>query len=204
MNSAIPTDYYQRGVRSNFLQRFWHFNKLKIILGLMGNKNPLTVLEIGCASGWLLSRISKRFSAAKCVGIDIDTSLVAYGSKLYPNLKLSVGDAHRLPFPPRAFDIIVCAEVLEHLENPSQVLKEMNRVLKPNGHLVLEIDTNNLLFRTAWFVWTRFKGRIWKGAHLHSFKDQELKKLFHKSGFIVMEKRMFNLSMAVAYLLKKN
>jgi SAM-dependent methyltransferase len=48
-----------------------------------------------------------------------------------------VADAHALPFPDGAFDVILCSEVLEHLHTPAQALSEMRRVLKRGGTLIL-------------------------------------------------------------------
>ncbi|MFN2595928.1 MAG: methyltransferase domain-containing protein [Pyrinomonadaceae bacterium] len=48
-----------------------------------------------------------------------------------------MADAYRLPFGDEAFDVVLCAEVLEHLHTPSVALAEMRRVLKPEGKLLL-------------------------------------------------------------------
>lgn len=48
-----------------------------------------------------------------------------------------VGDAHSLPFEDNKFETIVCTEVLEHLHSPLMAIKEMKRVLKPDGLLIL-------------------------------------------------------------------
>jgi ubiquinone/menaquinone biosynthesis C-methylase UbiE len=48
-----------------------------------------------------------------------------------------VGDAHKLPFPDKSFDLITLFMVLEHLENPEKALSEIARVLKPKGILLL-------------------------------------------------------------------
>lgn len=48
-----------------------------------------------------------------------------------------VADAHTLPFEDHAFDVVLCAEVLEHLYSPERAVAEMHRVLKPGGLLVL-------------------------------------------------------------------
>lgn len=48
-----------------------------------------------------------------------------------------VADAHNLPFEENTFEIILCTEVLEHVDNPFKVAKELHRVLKPGGKLIL-------------------------------------------------------------------
>lgn len=78
-------------------------------------------LDIGCAN----SPYSKYFP--KRVGLDIAAG---------PGVDV-VSDAHTLPFPDATFDQILCTEVLEHLHTPEQAIKEMNRVLKPGGTILL-------------------------------------------------------------------
>jgi ubiquinone/menaquinone biosynthesis C-methylase UbiE len=48
-----------------------------------------------------------------------------------------VADAHNLPFDDNEFEVILCTEVLEHLKSPEIAIKEMKRVLKPSGKLIL-------------------------------------------------------------------
>jgi len=48
-----------------------------------------------------------------------------------------IGDAHHLPFKDESFEVIVCSEMLEHADNPQQVINEIQRVLKPGGLVVL-------------------------------------------------------------------
>lgn len=78
--------------------------------------------------------------------LDIGAGGSSYGT-LFPN-RLTydvdparkpdiVGDAHALPFDSESFECILCTEVLEHLKDPRKAITEMNRVLAPNGYLIL-------------------------------------------------------------------
>ncbi len=53
-----------------------------------------------------------------------------------------LGDAHHLPFKGNAFECVKCTELLEHVENPEKVIKEVTRVLKNEGILILSIPFN--------------------------------------------------------------
>ena len=79
----VPPDYYQLGVENNVLQRVWHTRKLEIVLGNIKNY-PEQILDVGCASGWFLSRVKKKFPKAKCVGIDLYKDAIKFGKKKYP------------------------------------------------------------------------------------------------------------------------
>ena len=77
-----------------------------------------------------------------------------------------VCDAHNLPFDPESFDLVMCQEVLEHLENPQLAINEMYRVLKFGGEVVLS---------------TRFIFPLHADPYdFYRFTDDGLKKLFHQ------------------------
>jgi ubiquinone/menaquinone biosynthesis C-methylase UbiE len=199
----VPVDYYQKGVSSNILQRIWHVNKLKQVTDAIRsvNKYPKNILDVGCASGWFLSKLEKEFPKTTCVGVDIYKDAVTYGKSHYKNISFYCADAHKLPFKNKTFDIIVCCEVLEHVVNVDQVLREMKRVIKPTGKIIVEIDSGNTLFKLIWFWWTNLRHGVWRDAHLHMFNIRILENLFIKNGFKVKKKKIFNITMAVIFLL---
>ncbi|MFA6525930.1 MAG: class I SAM-dependent methyltransferase [Candidatus Buchananbacteria bacterium] len=79
------------------------------------------VLDLGCGDGNYKDLFPKRIGFDHRPGINVDV----------------VGDAHQLPFEDGKFDIILCTEILEHLHSPQIAIKEMERVLKPGGLLLL-------------------------------------------------------------------
>lgn len=194
----VPPDYYQKGIENNLLQRFWHYQKLKNVCEMIDN-NPKAVLDVGCASGWLLFEIAKNYPKAQCTGIDVYKKALEYASKAYKKIKFIEADAHKLPFSDQSFDLIICTEVLEHVQDPKGVLQEIKRVLKPGGVVIAEMDTNNLLFRLIWFFWTRFKGRVWKDSHLHQFNRKRIKKMIINSGLRILKQKFFNFRLAVVF-----
>jgi ubiquinone/menaquinone biosynthesis C-methylase UbiE len=198
----VPPDYYQKGVRNNLFQRIWHTGKLRNILGLIKD-DPRSILDVGSASGWFISQVSKNFPKAKCVGVDAYKDAIIYGSKKYKHIKFIHSDAHSLPLDGGSFDLILCTEVLEHVQDPKGVLSEIRRVLKKGGVAVIEMDTGNLLFNLVWYLWTNLKGKVWKDAHVHKFNSIKLEKMIENSGFIVENKKTFNLGMAIVFYSKK-
>lgn len=102
---------------------WWFSGRRELILNLIKNIPYTNVLEIGCGSGEL-SKYLKNYS-----GIDI--------SEKNPFI---IGDAQNLPLEDNSFDLILLLDLLEHT-NDKLVMKEVHRVLKPNGHAIITVPT---------------------------------------------------------------
>ncbi len=198
----VPPNYYQSGVKNNVLQKAWHFNKLNAVLSGIDIK-PKTILDVGCASGWFLSRVSKKYPHAKCYGIDIYDKAIAFGKKKYPKIKFSVSDADKLPYRASTFELVICTEVLEHVDDPKKTLQEIKRVLKRNGRAVIELDSGSLLFTIVWYLWRLSRGNVWNHSHLHSFNVKKLERMLKSAGFVIISKKRFNIGMAMVFVVKK-
>lgn len=199
----VPVDYYQEGVKNNLLQRFWHKNKLEKVMAAISIA-PQEILDVGCASGWFLSQLSHEFPKAKCYGIDIYREAIDYGKRIYPHIEFKISDAHKIPYRDKTFDLIVCAEVLEHVDDPMSVLVEIKRVLKNNGIAVIEIDSGSWLFSVVWYLWRKMNGRVWNDSHLHSFNIKKLDAMIKSCGYNVLSKKKFNFGMAMIFMIKKS
>lgn len=199
----VPVDYYQSGVKQSLLQKIWHRKKISVAKKLLTGKKFKKVLDVGCASGYMVSEISKHFPDAKYTGIDSYDKAVTHGKKIYPHIKFKIANAEKLPFKKGDFDLLICYETIEHITNPLKALKEMKRVLKKDGTLILTMDSGSLLFRMVWFVWENTKGKVWKGAHLHPFHHEELTEIIKKSGFKIKQKIFSHLGMEVTFVLSK-
>ena len=83
------------------------------------------IVDIGAADKPYY-QIFKRY-IKNYIGVDIDTT---------ENPEV-VASADNLPFDAQSFDVALCFQVLEHIENPQKVLAEIKRILKPQGYLIL-------------------------------------------------------------------
>lgn len=199
----IPVTYYQKGVENNFFQYFWHTQKIKLAKRILSSLKFNNCLDVGCASGYMISQIAKIFPNAKYIGVDIYDKAIEYAKKAYPNINFKVASADRLPFEDNTFDVILFYETIEHVENPQECLKEIRRVLKKDGTLILTMDSGSLLFKLVWFVWENTKGKVWQGAHLHPFHHTALEQLIQSSGFKIKDKIFSFLGMEVTFVLSK-
>ncbi len=201
----VPPDYYQKGVKVSLFQRIWHTRKLQVVLQLIAKSHMVSkkILDVGCASGWFLSQVALKYPNAESAGVDVYKDAISYGNKLYPLLHLQYADGHSLPFSDKSFDLVICTEVLEHVLSPEKVLREIKRVMTSNGIAIIEMDTGNFLFRAVWYWWTNLRHGVWKDSHIHAFNTKKLERLIITSGFSIAEKKIFNVTMAVAYRLVK-
>lgn len=106
--------------------------------------NRKRVLDIACGAGYGAECLGR--TASSVTAIDLSTEAATGARAAYPaeNLAFLAADARRLPFADGSFDLIVAFEVIEHLDNPRDLLAEARRLLAPGGQLV--VSTPNKLY----------------------------------------------------------
>jgi len=97
-------------------------------------------LDIGAGSGDLLALLRQTLPAMQAEACDYHIERFALKDVSIVQLDLNI---HPLPYPDASFDLVTCSEVLEHVENYRAVLREIHRVLKPGGLMV--VTTPNVL-----------------------------------------------------------
>ncbi len=90
------------------------------------------VLDAGCGRGGVIELYAEK--ARQAVGLDTDLTSLREHRCLK---QLVVGSLATMPFPGGSFDVVLCSWVVEHLEEPDAVFREMARVLNKRGHLLL-------------------------------------------------------------------
>ena len=130
----------------------WMLDRLELADGL-------DVLDLGCGPGWYTWALS-RLRALRIVGLDSDGGRLAALAERGTGAQLIHGDAHRLPFPDASFDRVLMTEVLEHLADDGAALREVRRVLRAGGRLVMSVPHARypLLWDPIGRVWTALGG----------------------------------------------
>lgn len=153
------------------------------------------VLEVGCGNGYYLSLLNRLEVKLNLVGIDNDLPALKDAAKFIGDkkVKLILADASKIPFTANTFDKIVMSEVIEHVENEEDVLKEVFRVLNKEG--VLTLTTCNIDYPFFWdpINWilqhifnTHIKAGFWAGIwnqHTRLYKKEYIEKLIKQTGF---------------------
>ena len=109
------------------------------------------VLDVGCGSGEITSRLARLYPEAQLLGVDILSSVVRVASErhaaLAPRLRFQQGDAFELQLPADHCDLVVCRHLTQAVPEPARMLAELVRVCKPGGWLhVLSEDYGMLHF----------------------------------------------------------
>ncbi|MCK4782639.1 MAG: class I SAM-dependent methyltransferase, partial [Desulfobacteraceae bacterium] len=102
-----------------------------------------TVLDNGCGTGILSEAMPN--GEIELIGVDISQNMLQHARKRIKRLVL--GDSQCLPFADATFDLIVGRSLLHHLPDSAQGVKEMHRVLRSGGEIVV-VDTNSSLIST--------------------------------------------------------
>jgi ubiquinone/menaquinone biosynthesis C-methylase UbiE len=119
---------------SRYLQQAnWTRDLRTYLFEKAGLRRAERVLEVGCGTGAVLADISAR---ASLHGLNLDPGALAECRIHAPAVDLTTGDALSLPYQDAAFDITYCHFLLLWVIDPSQALREMKRVTKPNGSIL--------------------------------------------------------------------
>lgn len=165
-------------------------------------------MDSGCASGRFFGVLKDR--KINYLGIDISERLIEIAKKQYPEAEFQVADALNLPFPENFFDKVFSVSVLHNIPSKDfqfQYLKEIKRVLKPGGLLILRvwdfwrrkaffkllskftflklIGMSKLDFKDVFVPWKDAAGRILVERYFHCFTKKELESLIKETGFSV-------------------
>lgn len=97
---------------------------------------PVTsVLEVGCGEGFISGYLSEQFPAIKFTGVDLAAEDVDRLKRKFPRVEAHQGSAYDLSMLSGPYDLVICAEVMEHLDTPERALDEMLK-MKPRRMLL--------------------------------------------------------------------
>lgn len=158
-----------------------NIQRLSAILKLIKNKNG-KLLDVGCSEGKFIMHYKK--AGFECEGIDISDKAIEFGKRRGLDIK-KVDITKGLPYANETFDVICCGQVLEHMLDPLPIVKEMYRVLKKEGYIVITVPNINM-FRNLFLI---LLGKplsyscTFDGPHYRDFCKTEAIRILKEGGF---------------------
>ncbi len=154
---------------------WWHIGRRKIIASFVEDicrrvtaRRP-RILDVGCGTGANLLMLSKYGYAE---GVDVSEDALAFcRERGLENVKL--GAAEQLPYDDGTFDLVTALDVVEHLDDDLAGLREMRRVLRPGGRVLLFVPT----FMFLWGLQDDVS------HHRRRYRMPELRRVLEQAGF---------------------
>jgi ubiquinone/menaquinone biosynthesis C-methylase UbiE len=138
-----------------------------------------SALDVGCGTGELLSRLAARYPDARLAGLDpVPEMLQVARGKLSPAVELRVGWANELPWPDRSFDLVVSCNMFHYITHPVEAVREMERVLRPGGRIVITDWCDDYLACRLCNLYLRLTSR----AYYKTYRESECASLLRQAG----------------------
>ena len=165
--------------------RYWWLD-LVILEEVSQLHHAPVIADVGCDRG-IIKRFIQPVKEAHWIGLDIDTNREGIALAKYDELVQCDFDKG-LPLPDKHLDIAVCSHVLEHLPRPDFTLREIARILKPGGLLLVGVPTGPKFvtaIRERQFASQLKSGKRKLGQHIHMFSEKRLRNMVSDAGFDV-------------------
>lgn len=115
---------------------------------LLADRSDGRVLDVGCGPGVMVSGLTGRHF--EFYGVDISPAMIAECVRRFgdvPSAHFSVGTIERLDFPDAFFDVVLAVGLVEYVEDDDAAIREMARVLKPGGTVLVTLPNRRSPFR---------------------------------------------------------
>jgi SAM-dependent methyltransferase len=128
-------------------QSFWYQARNGLIAWAIKRYFPdlTTFMELGCGTGYALSGVRDAFPNAQLTGTEIIAAGIEHAQRRVPSAQMLQMDARHIPFHDH-FDVIGAFDVIEHIEEDTEVLAAIHRALRPGGGVVLAVPQHPALW----------------------------------------------------------
>lgn len=163
-----------------------YYNKIRFEMIKYLPSNAKKILEVGCGNG-VFAEVIKKQNEAEVWGIEMMPNEAAGAAELIDKVFTGTCEEHLEALPANYFDVIYFNDVLEHMVDPYQVLKDLKSKLSPNGVIISSIPNmryhsalSALLFKKDWKYDTH---GIMDFTHLRFFTKKSIVRMFEEAGY---------------------
>jgi SAM-dependent methyltransferase len=183
----LPTNFIKH-TSKNPIQKYLIENFFSSLISLIKPLQIESILDAGCGEGFTMNKLIENKIGRKTEGIEYSKEAVFLGKKFYPKLNIKQASIYNLPYKENSFDLIICTEVIEHLEDPKKALQEMLRVSKK--YLIISVP-NEPLFMLSNFLRGKNLSRLGNDiGHVNHWNIFGFKKFLKKNGLRIEEIRL--------------
>jgi ubiquinone/menaquinone biosynthesis C-methylase UbiE len=130
------------------LAQIWFRENHRLIVQAMAPPADADILDLGCGTGQLAARLAQRVARGTVLGVDPAEEMVRVARRHHrhrKNLRFEVGSSDAIPADAGAFDVVASTISFHHWARPAESLRDIARVLRPNGRvLILDLCRDNL------------------------------------------------------------
>jgi len=170
-------------------QQFYTDAVSPMLLQLLDRAPWTSCLDMGCGDGALLNALNNRgyFDGKSVYAVDLSESRIGLVQQINKDFTCLVGDVCATQVQDNSIDFLISTQVIEHVENDAEMVREMHRILVPNGIAYL-----STVFK-KWYGWYfyRCNGK-WTldPTHLREYTgDDQLHGIFQRFGFQILESK---------------
>ncbi len=143
------------------------------------------VLDVGCGTGANVAWLAQRTDPTRVVGLELDSYALALARGRDPKVHLVRADATHVPIVSGAASVVLCCDVLEHVEDDAAACRELARVLGKGGTLIATVPAGPGL----WSLHDQALG------HRRRYSRGELEQRLRAAGFVIETSHGFNLAL---------
>jgi 2-polyprenyl-3-methyl-5-hydroxy-6-metoxy-1,4-benzoquinol methylase len=150
-----------------------------------GKDAAINILDVGCSCGGTLAALNNQYPKASLYGIELNQNAAKIAG-LFANVQSCNCENEDLGYKDGFFDYIICADVLEHLRDPWNMLKRFHDMLKPDGFLLASIPNvmhHSVIRDLINGKWTYTDAGLLDRTHLRFFTPSTILDMFVKAGF---------------------
>lgn len=155
---------------------------------LLPKNEKIKILDFGCGDGILIKYMKRNNPKSLFYGVDVSKKIIQINKKKISFAKFYVTfDGGRLPFPNNSFDFIVSTDVIEHIYDTEYAFRELSRVLKPNGKILLSTPYNGIIKNILVVIINFDLVFSPTGPHIRFFTRKSLSACLRKVGLVPLK-----------------